>query len=696
MAISFSRPDPSSPAAVSAAVFTTARRGYDQTEVRDFLRMVSAELARLQERERFLESELKAMQTRGMSAPGMLDEEVVTALLGEEAARVLATAREASAQIRLRAEEAATRLVKEASADAMRLREEAELEAVRRREDAAADAEAEVEMAKQQGRDMVNEAREYREKVLAELARRRELARAQIEQLIHNRDRLLNAFERARLATDDVMTGLVSVDEDLPREYVNLAPTTGPVQPVVLDPSAMTGPATVVPMFDRELDPELEREIKGHVPLQHDEESTDDTDIVETLEAAPVDIHSVETVEEIVEVIDESIAAESILEEVTVEEVVLEEDQTEELAVEEAVVEQPVADEPVLEEVTANAGAPEFDETPSNVVSLFGKDRARLEPVVVNPEHPSVDSSIDPSDASPEAVVDTPAPAPRDSVGDIFARLRESTVKKVAEATTSGETVVTSRKKSSDTKTSDTKTSDGKAESKKSVEAVDKSAPVAVTPVRDDAAFARRAEALAPLVISMARKLKRVLADEENEALEYLRGKKAVLELDAMYGDASSHVTKYADAIAADIMAAANAAASRKCKNDEILPVITEMLEAQLIAPMREKLAATLAKHDDRGEAAKAIRGVYRQWKTTTIDEHIDDIACLSYSRGMYVTLAPDTKVCWVVDPDGPACADAEDNSLSGAIVRGDEFPTGHTHPLAHAGCRCLLTPAPK
>ncbi|MFM7409910.1 MAG: DivIVA domain-containing protein, partial [Actinomycetota bacterium] len=245
MAISFSRPDPSSPAAVSAAAFTVARRGYDQTEVRDFLRMVSAELARLQERERFLESELKAMQTRGMSAPGMLDEEVVTALLGEEAARVLGAAREASTQIRQRAEENATRLVKEAAGDAARLREEAELEAVRRRDDAAADAEAEIELAKQQGREMVNEARDYREKVLSELARRRELARAQIEQLVANRDRLLNAFERARLATDDVMTGLVSVDDDLPREFVNLAPTTGPVAPITLN-------APVVQMFDRE------------------------------------------------------------------------------------------------------------------------------------------------------------------------------------------------------------------------------------------------------------------------------------------------------------------------------------------------------------------------------------------------------------------------------------------------------------
>ena len=82
MAISFSRPDPSSPAAVGSAQFNIAKRGYDQGEVRDFLRMLSAELARLQERERFLESEMRAMQTRGLSDPGVLDEATVTTLLG--------------------------------------------------------------------------------------------------------------------------------------------------------------------------------------------------------------------------------------------------------------------------------------------------------------------------------------------------------------------------------------------------------------------------------------------------------------------------------------------------------------------------------------------------------------------------------------------------------------------------------------
>ena len=57
-------------------------------------------------------------------------------------------------------------MLREASEEAQRVREEAELEASRRRTDAAADAETELTMAKQQGREMVKEARAYRERVL--------------------------------------------------------------------------------------------------------------------------------------------------------------------------------------------------------------------------------------------------------------------------------------------------------------------------------------------------------------------------------------------------------------------------------------------------------------------------------------------------------------------------------------------------
>ena len=137
MAMSFSRPDPSSPTAVSTATFTTTRRGFDQGEVRDLLRMVAAELARLQEREKFLERELRTAQRGNLNSPVVIDDEVVTRMLGEEAARILQTAREAASQIKVRAEENASRLLREATDEAQRVREEAELEAARRRQDTA-------------------------------------------------------------------------------------------------------------------------------------------------------------------------------------------------------------------------------------------------------------------------------------------------------------------------------------------------------------------------------------------------------------------------------------------------------------------------------------------------------------------------------------------------------------------------------
>ena len=633
MAISFSRPDPSSPAAVSAASFNVSRRGFDQTEVRDFLRMVSAEMARLQERERFLESELKAMQTRGMSAPGMLDEEVVTALLGEEAARVLGTAREASSQIRLRAEEAATRLVKEASSDATRLREEAELEAVRRREDAAADAEAEIELAKQQGRDMVNEAREYREKVLTELARRRELAREQIEQLIHNRDRLLNAFERARLATDDVMTGLVSVDHDLPREYINLAPTTGPVPTIVLE--------RVVEAF-------AEAEVEAEEPEVI--ELFDHTKL-EEIESEPTQV----VVEEIVDVVIDVVAV--IEEETPIAEVLVEETPV--------VEEIPVVEETPVAEVIETIAVAEDEK--SNVVNLFSKDRPRPETSGgVNPEHPSVDKTVAPkSDANAQAVE------------NLFARLREATVDKAASNAVSGGKVVEPRK------------------STKKVEVVEETATavVPVQPMHDAGAFAKRDEVLAPIVVAMSRKLKRVLADEENEVLEYLRGKKNALTVDAMVGEQEVHAKRYGDAISEDIMAAAKGAA-KSAKVTDVIPTVDVLIGVQLVKPLRDRLAKAIEQNGtDRVAMAKALRGVYRQWKSQHIDEQVDDIACLSYSRGFFAGVKPGTQVCWMVDPNGPECPDAEDNSLAGSIALGKEFPTGNLHPLAHAGCRCLLAP---
>ena len=634
MAISFSRPDPSSPAAVGSAAFPTSRRGFDQAEVRDFLKMVAAEMARLQERERFLESEMRAMQTRGLSAPGRLDEETVTTLLGEEAARVLTAARDASTQIRDRAEESATRLVKDAAEDAVRIRESAVLEAARIREDSGADAESEIEMAKQQGRDMVNEAREYREKVLSELSRRRDAARSQIEQLLHGRDRLMNAFERARIASEDVIGGLTDAHDE-PEFIVDLSPTTGPV-PII------NSEHPSVKVFDREeviVEEEPEDVITNVVIFDHETEAE-------------------------VEVIAEEVSVEVIPETQIVD--VLHPVHT------------PAEIAPSVEEVVS---VEPTETTQTNVVSLFGRGRRSV-------DMPEIEIEAEVEMPVEEAVV---ARAPKKdvvAVDDIFAKLRAGNTADVAAKAAIATDIVEDEKPAA-------KATVPKAEKKA------KAKPAA--PVVDPARFEERNEELSPVVVAMARKLKRVLADEQNTVLGHVRAKKTSLDIDAVLGTEAEHSARYATAVAEDSMAAASAGAksvkaaggsSRRVTQKAIAAHAVSAITAGLVAGFREDARIAIGEAEgDRDVLLGLIRDVYRTWKTERIDSHVDDIACSSYSHGAYLALEPGSRITWMAEPDTNCCSECEDNSLGGSVVRGDDFPTGHSHPPAHAGCRCLVAP---
>ena len=637
MAISFSRPDPSSPAAVGSAAFPTSRRGFDQAEVRDFLKMVAAEMARLQERERFLESEMRAMQTRGLSAPGRLDEETVTTLLGEEAARVLTAARDASTQIRDRAEESATRLVKDAAEDAVRIRESAVLEAARIRDDSGADAEAEIEMAKQQGRDMVNEAREYREKVLSELSRRRDAARSQIEQLLHGRDRLMNAFERARIASEDVIGGLTDAHDE-PEFIVDLSPTTGPV-PII------NSEHPSVKVFDRE-------------EIVAEEEST------ETVSNVVIFDHESEAEVE-VEVIADEVSVE-VIDEVQIVDVL-------------HPVHTPAEVEPSVEDVVSV----ETSETSqTNVVSLFGRGRRSVDMPEIAIEEVEVAQPAEAAAVVPSVKKDVVA------VDDIFAKLRAGSTADVAAKATTSSDVAKAEKPAA-------KASVPKAEKKA------KAKPVA--PVVDLARFEERNEELSPVVVAMARKLKRVLADEQNTVLGHVRAKRSSLDIDAVLGTEAEHSARYASAVAEDSMAAASAGAksvkaaggsSRRVTQKAIAAHAVSAITAGLVAGFREDARIAIGEAEgDREVLLGLIRDVYRSWKTERIDSHVDDIACSSYSHGAYLALEPGSKITWMAEPDTNCCSECEDNSLGGSVVRGDDFPTGHSHPPAHAGCRCLVAP---
>ena len=633
MAISFSRPDPSSPTAVAGATFPSSRRGFDQNEVRDFLRMVSAEISRQQERITFLERELLNSQQAGTAPQVELNEETITELLGEETARIVQAAREAAGKIKVRSEETATRLVREATDEAARVREDAELEAARVRQDAASDAEAEILMAKQQGRDMVNEARAYRERVLADVARRRELAREQIEDLMHGRDRIVQVFDRARIATEDVLRELDDVAEE-PSEFVNLAPTTGPI-PIIVQADEIEAREAMRPAVSS---------APAFVPYDQDE------DIAVMAEEVVIDRTAL--IEEVV-AIEESIA---------IEEKVVKE-QTPIAPVVELVVEAPV----------------------SNVVPLFARQETTV--VVADLDEDLEEDDDDDVNDPPLVIVEQKAKAVVPPADDIFAKLRRSGAESVAK-----EVATTQVKKVEPKK---------KPAEKKIEPVVEEIIETSVEEAATATPVELRDEELAPVIAAMSRKLKRVLADEQNEVLDILRGKLPVKTLDAIVGPKTDHSARMLEALEASLKAAALAGAkSLSNASDKDLQkmvasqmaAINEFVIATVVAPLRERLSRSISQAaGDNAELTSLVRLVYREWKNQHVDTQIDNIAQTSFGRGAFAALTPGAKVCWKVDPNGPACADAEDNSLAGFVNAGEVFPTGHTHAPAHAGCRCAL-----
>ena len=220
---------PIDPDRILDKTFATVKKGVDPIEVQRYLLQVSNQLKNSQARAAELERQLE--QARRQSADhDPIDPSNLTKLLGEETTRVLDAAQSAAAEIRAKAEENVARLLREAREESVRLREDAETLVARRTQEAEqataqireyaetqrANAEAEaaaiIEASKQQGREMMQEAKEVRQRMLDDLANRRQALRQQIEQLQAGRDRLSAAYDIVRetlaVATEELHVAL--------------------------------------------------------------------------------------------------------------------------------------------------------------------------------------------------------------------------------------------------------------------------------------------------------------------------------------------------------------------------------------------------------------------------------------------------------------------------------------------------------
>ena len=181
-------PDPGlAPEAVEDTEFATVRRGYEPGPVRTRLREAADEIRRLNALVGSLSSRVAQLED---TPPDQLESRRVAAALGDEATRVLQSASDAARERIERAEAEHHDIVGKAQATAAVI----------------------VEEAREQGRDMVFEARDVRERILADLARKRHEHRIEVEQLRVIHDRFSEALSICRQGLDGWMEELAQTE----------------------------------------------------------------------------------------------------------------------------------------------------------------------------------------------------------------------------------------------------------------------------------------------------------------------------------------------------------------------------------------------------------------------------------------------------------------------------------------------------
>lgn len=230
---------------VARHTFASVRRGFDPTEVRDYLESIATGLRGLAEREQELLAALADAEDR--AANPVIDDSMLTAAVGKETARVLQSAHDAAAEMVGNAEAEAQRMVAEATdvsdrlvAEATQVSEQAQaradaLLAERLAEaDAAAialqerteaqvaaaldkvrtDAEELTGRARAEGRQMVEEAQALRARVLEDLSRRRKVLHAQIDQLRAGRERLAETVNDVRRSVEAIAEDVFKAEDE--------------------------------------------------------------------------------------------------------------------------------------------------------------------------------------------------------------------------------------------------------------------------------------------------------------------------------------------------------------------------------------------------------------------------------------------------------------------------------------------------
>jgi cell division septum initiation protein DivIVA len=689
--------------------FATTWRGYDPAEVDVHVRELYARIEQLQHAEA-RQRERAELAERRADPIAQHDEHRLIELLGEEMTRVLEAARQAASDIRRKAEEAASRLISDANEEARKRRLEGEADILgqrarmlaevddlrqqaagelekrrgeademvaemRRQAQAACDdlrqqaerdvaaAEDEAEALRDTGRDdahrMVGEAKTLREQTLRDLARRRRTAREQLERLNAARERLLAAYDVVRRTVDEATTELkIALPEAKAAGDAAMRRVREEREPTVDELESQVTMAKMVGLLGGDARGEAQDEDRS-VPatgseigfprqaIRVDHAEDRDTERPATAEAGSDD-----------------------------ERPILE---PEPPAVEPALVEpEPPTlepEHPALEPEPPTVEPEPPAQEPDPVLVEPEPAAEELEPAEEEADPTAVEPGVAESRVGEPTIDGQPPPEGNGAsrVDELFARLKANGTQ--APGADAPELV-------------------GEAQAETETGSGFEGIGGQPSTDADERLLRQRDETLEPLERALGRRIKRVLADEQNEVLDLVRRTRSS-SLDELLPGAEAHADRFADAAVDELQAAAFwGAAAVGGHPGASSDALADELGRAMTTPLRERVTRSLEEMDgDLDELTERLRALYREWKGQHVGDLVHHYVAAAYAHGAFDAVPEDGPVRWVVDRSSPVCPDADDNALAGPVAKGEAFPTGQCCAPAHPGCRCMTVP---
>jgi len=634
--------------------------------VRTFLDKVAAELRGALEREAILRGRLAEAERRA-NAPE-LDEATLTRAIGIETAKILQTAHDAASNLVTKAEQRAAELIAEAEqvlaeqvaasdAEAIEIRAAAEQEAGEYTSRAQAEADSLTEVAhadavelldatKEECRRMVAEARELRNRTLADLVARRRVLRIQLEELRSGKDSLLSDVEVVATSVDELRERLASAEDEArvaaAQAGDRVAQESAQGDLVELDAELAAAGSGLAAAEYRRFE-----ETSGGVASAIDDKAAGES----RTGAMPAGESYAEGGQDQ----DGSIASRRSVDELFAR----------------------IRASRAAEEAAAGVTAP-------LVVAAGSEQAAELaEEALTVPEAAGLMSQV-----SPEA----------------------------GEANNSAQVVAGELEEIAGT--ADVAVEPGIAGAAERESEAESAAGAAAIAEPDVESLARRDNLLATITAKLGRALKRALQDDQNDLLNALRqvSRKPVLDVlippkvqrERFVTAASDQLARAYGAGAAFLVAGdavegpcVTAPAPSELVAAEAGALLAAELADDLCTMLRQRIDEALSELGESLEGSTDAAGVaYREWKGTRVEGLAGDFTTRAFAVGELAVLDSLGKgevplVRWAVEDDdgGGSCPDCDDNSLAGPQPPGSAFPTGHSHPPVHPGCRCLLVP---